>query len=79
MGAVREILGSGAVFGIKLWSFQIGFFASSAGAFFTYAVFIAVFSLIAGVLSDRKKKKAFALNSVTCSTEQTEEQTTEVK
>lgn len=59
MGAFREILGTGAVFGIKLWNFKIGFFASSAGAFFTYALFIAVFSLVAGLLSTRKKKKDF--------------------
>lgn len=59
MGAVREILGSGAIFGIKLWDFQIGFFASSAGAFFTYAVFIALVSLISAALTKMKKKKAF--------------------
>jgi electron transport complex protein RnfE len=53
MGAVREILGAGAIFGIKLWDFQIGFFASSAGAFFTYAVFIALFSLIQGIIERR--------------------------
>ncbi len=63
MGAFREILGSGAIFGIKLWDFQIGFFASSAGAFFTYAIFIAVFSLISGAISTRKKKKALALSN----------------
>lgn len=59
MGAFREILGSGAIFGVKLWNFQIGFFSSSAGAFFTYAIFIAVFSLIAGLISNHKKKKEF--------------------
>ena len=57
MGAVREILGSGAIFGIKLWDFSIGFFSSSSGAFFTYAIFIAVFSLVSGKISDAKKKK----------------------
>ena len=50
MGAFREILGSGAVFGFKLWDFQIAFFSSSAGAFFTYALFIAVFSMIKSAL-----------------------------
>jgi len=59
MGAVREILGAGAIFGIVLWDFQIGFFASSAGAFFTYAVFIAVFSLISGIISKHKTIKAY--------------------
>lgn len=61
MGAVREILGSGAIFGLKLWDFQISFFSSSAGAFFTYAVFIAVFSLVIGVVADKKKMKKAAL------------------
>lgn len=60
MGAVREILGTGMLFSgtefeIKLWNLQIGFFASSAGSFFTYAVFIALFSLISSVVSNKKK------------------------
>lgn len=58
MGAVREVLGSGAIFGKKLWDFQIGFFASSAGAFFTYAIFIAVFALVSYKIETLKKKKA---------------------
>ena len=56
MGAVREILGSGAIFGVKLWSFSIAFFASSAGAFFTYAVFIAMFSFFSSLISKKRKK-----------------------
>lgn len=59
MGAFREILGSGSIFGIKLWSFQIGFFSSSAGAFFTYALFIAVFSLVTAVITKKKQRTAF--------------------
>lgn len=58
MGAVREILGSGMIFGFKLWDFQIGFFAQSAGAFFTYAVFIALFSLISNTIEKKKKQKS---------------------
>ena len=57
MGAFREILGAGAIFGYKLWDFKIEFFSSSAGAFFTYAFFIAIFSLCATAISNRKKKK----------------------
>ena len=57
MGAVREILGAGAIFGVKLWDFNIAFFASSAGAFFTYAVFIAVFAIITENLSAKKEKR----------------------
>ncbi len=56
MGAVRELLGSGAIFGVKLWDFQIGFFAQSSGAFFTYGVFIALFTLTSNFISNRKKK-----------------------
>jgi len=61
MGAVREILGAGAIFGIKLWDFKIEFFASSAGAFFTYAIFIAVFALVSAKITESKKRKDFAL------------------
>jgi electron transport complex protein RnfE len=58
MGAFREVLGAGAIFGIKLWDFQIGFFASSAGSFFTYALFIATFSFVSSLISNKKKLKA---------------------
>ena len=64
MGAVREILGAGAIFGKKLWDFQIGFFASSAGAFFTYAIFIALFALISFKIETHKKKKAEKLSAL---------------
>lgn len=59
MGAFREILGSGCLFGIRLWDFSIGFFSSSAGAFFTFALFIAVFSLIEGNVRESRKRKSF--------------------
>ena len=62
MGAFREILGAGAVFGITLWNFQIGFFSSSAGSFFTYALFIAIFSLVSSTISKSKRKKQSRLN-----------------
>ena len=55
MGAFREILGSGAIFGVKLWDFSIGFFSSSAGSFFTYALFIAIFSLAQTSISKKIK------------------------
>jgi electron transport complex protein RnfE len=58
MGAFREILGAGAIFGVKLWDFQIGFFSSSAGSFFTYALFIALFSLVSNAVSISKRRKA---------------------
>lgn len=64
MGAFREILGSGSIFGIKLWNFSIGFFSSSAGAFFTYALFIAMFSFVSFLIKDGKKKKAIKASEV---------------
>ena len=60
MGAVREFLGAGAIFGIAIWDFKIAFFASNAGAFFTYAMFIMAFSLISGKIQQVKKAKANA-------------------
>lgn len=67
MGAVREILGNGTIFNVKLpWDFTIGFFSSSAGAFFTYALFIAVFSLVSSSIARKKKIKE---NSTTNSNE----------
>lgn len=48
MGIVRELLGSASFFGIQLWDpnvFSIKFFATSSGAFLTYGLFIAVFTL----------------------------------
>ena len=56
MGAFREILGEGAIFGVTLWDFKIGFFSSSAGAFFTYALFIATFSFCSAIISAKKRK-----------------------
>ena len=56
MGIVREVLGAGAVFGVKLWEYKIEFFASSAGALFTYAAFIAAFVGIYSLVTDKKKK-----------------------
>ncbi len=62
MGAFREVLGSGAIFGVKLWDFQIGFFASSAGAFFTYGLFIAIFAFVSSLIAKSKKKRQAQLS-----------------
>ena len=48
MGIVRELLGKASFFGIELWDanvFSIKFFSNSAGAFLTYGLFIAVFTV----------------------------------
>lgn len=65
MGAVREVLGSGAIFGFKLWDFQIAFFSSSSGAFFTYGVFIALFSIISSLVTKSRKIKSEKTELVT--------------
>ena len=60
MGAFREILGAGTLFGLKLWDFKIAFFAQPAGALFTYAIFIAAYAAIFMAIKSRGKKKADA-------------------
>ncbi len=68
MGAFREILGSASLFGKELWDpakFSIGFFSSSAGAFFTYALFIAVFSLVQSTIERKRKTKEFNQSRLT--------------
>lgn len=60
MGAFREILGSASVFGFKLWdadAFSIGFFSSSAGAFFTFAIFIAIFNYVVNKVQKKRALK----------------------
>lgn len=77
MGAFREILGSGAIFGVKLWDFSIDFFASSAGAFFTFALFIATFTAISNKIAKNKKLKEYS--NLMCDTTANEKTETEVK
>lgn len=60
MGAFREILGNASIFGFKLWDadvFSIGFFSSSAGAFFTFAIFIAVFNYVVNKVQKKRALK----------------------
>lgn len=56
MGVFREILGAGSVFGYKLWDFKIEFFVSSAGALFTYATFIALFTYFNKIYLQKVKR-----------------------
>ncbi|MBR1984064.1 MAG: electron transport complex subunit E [Clostridia bacterium] len=60
MGAVREILSNGSIFDISIWnanSFSIGFFGSSAGAFLTYGLFIAIFNYVVNKIQKKLAKK----------------------
>ncbi len=59
MGAIREILGAGAIFGVTLWDFRIEFFSSSAGAFFVYGISIALFNFVYTKVESRMHKRKF--------------------
>lgn len=60
MGIVREVLGKGCFFGIKLWNFKIEFFASAAGAFLTYGLLIAIFTVVYNAIERRARHKNFS-------------------
>ncbi len=60
IGAVREILGAGAIFGYTLWDFKIEFFTSSAGAFFVYGLAIAIFNGVYAKIENVRRSKTFA-------------------
>lgn len=65
MGVIRELLGAGSFFGLKLWDFQIGFFTNSAGAFFVYGICIALFVFITDKAEKAvRRKRANALLTV---------------
>ena len=57
MGMIREFFGRGSFFGIELFDFSIGFFASAPGAFFTYGICIALFLLITDNVEKTARKK----------------------
>ncbi|HBK02360.1 MAG TPA: electron transport complex subunit RsxE, partial [Clostridiales bacterium] len=81
MGAFREILGSGSIFGVRLFDFSIGFFAHNSGALFTFGLFIGIYSIIyAAVVNAKKKKAALAEATIVAATaEQPAESTTAEK
>lgn len=59
MSIIREVLGSGSIFGAELWDFKIAFFAQPAGAFLTYGLLIAVFTLCVNKVENKNRKKKF--------------------
>ncbi len=62
MGVIREVLGSGAIFGITLWQFKIEFFSSAAGAFFVYGLMIGIFNAVYTKVESKFRQKNFAKN-----------------
>ena len=57
MSLVREFLGSGSIFGLKIMEFSIGAFATSAGGFLTFGLLIAAFVAINNKINEKNKHK----------------------
>ena len=57
MGIICEFLGSGSLFGFKIWDFSIGMFSTPAGAFIIYGISIAVFTYIIDVFMRSRRVK----------------------
>ena len=57
MGIICEFLGSGSLFGFKIWDFNIGMFSTPAGAFIIYGISIAVFTYIIDVFMRSRRVK----------------------
>lgn len=67
MGIIREFLGGGKFFGIKVTDFTIGFFDNQAGAFFVYGICIALFVYASDcVEKSRRIKRARQLRVPEC-------------
>ena len=79
LGVIREVLGSGSIFGMELWSFRIEFFTSAAGAFFTYGVMIALFNALFAKIDNVKKRKEFYAKYPDAQPQKHETKTEEVK
>lgn len=79
LGVIREVLGSGSIFGMELWSFRIEFFTSAAGAFFTYGVMIALFNALFAKIDNVKKRKEFYAEYPDTQPQKLETKTEEVK
>lgn len=63
MGVIREFLGAGAIFGLKIMDFSIGFFSMPMGAFVVYGICIALFIYVLdNIQRARRIKKAKLLH-----------------
>ena len=58
MGGIRELLGSGSIFGIQVWGSPIGIFSQAPGGFIVFGCLVA----LVGVITKGKaiKKKDFS-------------------
>lgn len=57
IGSIRELLGSGTIFGFEVgsWYTPIGFFISPAGGFFVFGIVIAIINIITNYKISAKK------------------------
>lgn len=72
MGSIRELLGSGSIFGLSLgsWFEPIGFFSTPAGGFFVFGVVIALVNIATKyAISLRKPGCAGCPNAASCTQE----------
>lgn len=64
MGIIREFIGSGSIFGLKIMEFSIPFFSMPMGAFIVYGLCIALFVYVIDcVQRSRRIKKAELLHA----------------
>ena len=57
MGIVCEVLGSGSLFGAKLWDFSIALFAQPAGSFIIFGLSIALFTKVMDSVTGNARSK----------------------
>lgn len=57
MGIVCEILGSGSLFGAKLWDFSIALFSQPAGSFIIFGLSIALFTKVMDSVTGNARRK----------------------
>ncbi|MDY5578253.1 MAG: electron transport complex subunit E [Lachnospiraceae bacterium] len=66
LGAVREIIGSGAIFGYQFWEEPIGIFALAPGAFFVLAVLVMIQNKLKQKSGKKSTDKSCDGNCVSC-------------
>ncbi len=70
MAFVRELLGKGTLFGIKIMDFSVGILAQSAGGFLVFGLLIAAFVAASNAITNKMKRKQKALAMQKASEEQ---------
>lgn len=66
LGAVREIIGSGAIFGFQFWETPVGIFALAPGAFFVLALLVIIQNKVKLQSGKTPKEKSCDGNCQSC-------------